>query len=32
MDRNEIIATLKGREAEFRALGVISLSLFGIAA
>jgi hypothetical protein len=32
MDRNAIIATLQGREAEFRALGVVSLSLFGSAA
>ncbi|MFY9643240.1 MAG: hypothetical protein WCD20_14885 [Rhodomicrobium sp.] len=29
MDRNAIIMTLRGREAEFRALGVVSLSLFG---
>ena len=32
MDRNAIIATLRGREAELRALGVVSLSLFGSAA
>ena len=32
MDRNVIIATLRGREAELRALGVVSLSLFGSAA
>jgi predicted nucleotidyltransferase len=32
MDRNTIIATLRGRQAEFRALGVVSLSLFGSAA
>jgi hypothetical protein len=29
MDRNVIIATLRGREAELKALGVASLSLFG---
>lgn len=29
MDRNAIIATLRCREAELRALGVVSLSLFG---
>ncbi len=32
MDRNAIIAALRDREAEFRALGVVSLSLFGSAA
>jgi len=32
MDRNAIIATLRGREAELKALGVVSLSLFGSAA
>jgi predicted nucleotidyltransferase len=32
MDRNTIIATLRDREAELKALGVVSLSLFGSAA
>ncbi|MGO9171418.1 MAG: nucleotidyltransferase family protein [Rhodomicrobium sp.] len=32
MDRNAITATLRGREAELRALGVVSRSLFGSAA
>ncbi len=32
MDRNAIIATLRGQKAELRALGVVSLSLFGSAA
>ena len=32
MDRNTFIATLRGREAELKALGVVSLSLFGSAA
>jgi uncharacterized protein len=29
MTRDEIIATLKAREAEFRAKGVVRLALFG---
>ncbi len=32
MDRNAIISTLRDRESELRALGVVSLSLFGSAA
>jgi len=32
MDRNTIIAALRGQQAELRALGVVSLSLFGSAA
>ncbi len=29
MDREQVIATLRGRESELRAAGVIRLSLFG---